>query len=124
MTDVTRGTQSGGERLAFVFDTRRVKPSGLAGELVLSPEQMKGTDPARLHSQLARTPYAVAFISHGMTFILTTVHIVWGKGAKRRTPEVAAIADWLADWSGGDRLPKPRPARARRLQHRPAGDAN
>jgi len=99
MTDVARGRQAGGERLAFVFDTRRVKPSGLAGELVLSPEQMAGADPAILDHQFARTPYAVAFISHGLTFILTTVHIVWGKGAKQRTPEIAAIAAWLHDWS-------------------------
>ena len=35
LTDVTRGDQGNGERLAFLFDTRRVKPSGLACELVL-----------------------------------------------------------------------------------------
>ena len=50
-------------------------------------------------SSSPRTPYAVAFISHGMNFILTTVHIIWDKGAKQRTPEIAAIADWLKDWS-------------------------
>ena len=99
MTDVARGSAAGGERLAFVFDTRRVRPSGLAGEIVLSSEQMSGTSTKKLHQQFARTPYAVAFISHGMNFILTTVHIVWGKGAKQRTPEITAIADWLKDWS-------------------------
>lgn len=99
MTDVTRGTKAGGERLAFVFDSRRVKPSGLAGELVLSPEQLKAKERGAIRQQFARTPYAVAFRSHGMTFILTTVHIIWGSGAKERTPEIKAIADWLADWS-------------------------
>jgi endonuclease/exonuclease/phosphatase family metal-dependent hydrolase len=99
MTDVTKGAKAGGERLAFVFDTRRVKPSGLAGELVLSAEQLGGADPTSIHQQFARTPYAVSFISHGLTFILTTVHIVWGGGAKERTPEIGAIADWLKDWS-------------------------
>jgi endonuclease/exonuclease/phosphatase family metal-dependent hydrolase len=99
MTDVTRGRKAGGERLAFVFDTRRVKPSGLAGELVLSAEQLSGKEPGAIREQFARTPYAVAFQSHGLTFILTTVHIIWGKGAKQRTPEIAAIADWLKQWS-------------------------
>jgi endonuclease/exonuclease/phosphatase family metal-dependent hydrolase len=99
MTDVTRGKKAGGERLAFLFDTRRVKPSGLAGELVLSAEQMNGAEADGVHRQFARTPYAVSFISHGLTFILTTVHIVWGKSKKERTPEIKAIADWLADWS-------------------------
>lgn len=99
MTDVTRGKKAGGERLAFVFDTRRVQPSGLAGELVLSAEQLNGKDPTAIREQFARTPYAVAFRSHGLTFILTTVHIIWGSGAKQRAPEIKAIADWLSDWS-------------------------
>ncbi len=99
MTDVTRGAKAGSERLAFVFDTRRVQPSGLAGELVLSVEQLSGKEPGALTEQFARTPYAVAFRSHGLTFILTTVHIVWGHGAKTRTPEIAGIAKWLKEWS-------------------------
>jgi hypothetical protein len=37
VTDVARGALAGSERLAFVFDVRRVRPTGLAGELVLSP---------------------------------------------------------------------------------------
>jgi hypothetical protein len=37
-TDVTRGRAGNNERLVFVFDTRRVKPSGLAGELVVALE--------------------------------------------------------------------------------------
>ncbi|WP_435279428.1 endonuclease/exonuclease/phosphatase family protein [Streptomyces sp. 1222.5] len=36
LTDVTQGKAGNGERLAFLFDTRRVKPSGLACELVAS----------------------------------------------------------------------------------------
>ncbi len=40
-TDVTEGSQGNGERLAFVFDTRKVKFGGLAGELVLPPSRQK-----------------------------------------------------------------------------------
>jgi len=94
MTDVTRGARAGSERLAFVFDTRRVRPSGLAAELVLSPEDMSGTDPHRLHQQFARTPYSVAFYAKGHTFVLTTVHIRWGREIERE-PEIRAIAEWL-----------------------------
>ena len=100
MTDVTRGKTAGSERLAFVFDTRRVKPSGLAAELVLSAEDLAGTDPATLHEQIARTPYSVAFReSHGLTFVLTTVHIRWGHGESDRTPEIHALARWFKEWS-------------------------
>jgi hypothetical protein len=38
MTDVTRGKAGNNERMAFVFDLRRVRPSGLAGELVVAIE--------------------------------------------------------------------------------------
>ena len=38
VTDVAAGDAGGSERLAFVFDLRRVRLTGLAGEVVLSPE--------------------------------------------------------------------------------------
>ena len=38
MTDVTRGSAGNDERLAFLFDRRRLKPSGLAAEVVVPPE--------------------------------------------------------------------------------------
>lgn len=38
MTDITLGKVGNNERMAFVFDKERVKPSGLACELVVPPE--------------------------------------------------------------------------------------
>lgn len=38
LTDVTRGSTGNSERLGFLFDTTRVKLSGLAGELVIPEE--------------------------------------------------------------------------------------
>ncbi|MHA2313395.1 MAG: hypothetical protein ACXADF_18060 [Candidatus Thorarchaeota archaeon] len=38
MTDETKGRRGNNERLAFVFDTRKVNLSGLAGELVIPDE--------------------------------------------------------------------------------------
>ncbi len=35
LTDVNKGDSGNGERMAYVFDTRRVQLSGLAGELVV-----------------------------------------------------------------------------------------
>ncbi len=101
MTDTGRGSHAGSERLAFVFDLRRVKPSGLAGELVLSREQLAGSDPAKIHEQLARPPYAVAFQSAGRTFVLTTVHLLWGSGEHDplKLKEVEALAEWVEWWS-------------------------
>jgi endonuclease/exonuclease/phosphatase family metal-dependent hydrolase len=103
LTDVTKGPAGNDERLAFLFDSRRVKPSGLACELVVwiatdSPTISEGT----LDRQFARTPYACSFVTTGAnptTFILVTLHVDWGKKAADRTPELRAIAQWLAGWA-------------------------
>jgi hypothetical protein len=39
LTDVVLGDLGHAERLAFVFDQRRLRPSGLACELVVAPEE-------------------------------------------------------------------------------------
>ena len=42
LTDVNEGDAGNGERMAFVFDMRRVRMSGLAGELVV-PDEWRDT---------------------------------------------------------------------------------
>ncbi|MGW2050763.1 endonuclease/exonuclease/phosphatase family protein [Streptomyces sp. NPDC001858] len=99
LTDVTLGKEGNGERLAFLFDTRRVKPSGLACELVVPIEQDAGVSARDLERQFARTPYAVSFLSQGQTFTLVTLHVLFGENAAGRVPELKAIAEWLATWA-------------------------
>lgn len=98
MTDVTKGSAGNFERLAFVFDTRKVRLSGLACEIVL-PEEDPKIGSGAMVSQFARTPYAVSFYSAGRTFILCTLHVKYGQGPHDRIPELKAIAQWLADWA-------------------------
>jgi endonuclease/exonuclease/phosphatase family metal-dependent hydrolase len=100
LTDVTKGSEGNDERMAFLFDTRRVKPSGLACELVVPVEE----DPKRIKAdafnrQFARTPYAVSFLAGDNTFILVALHVLYGKKPEDRVPELKAIAGWLADWA-------------------------
>lgn len=99
LTDVTLGKAGNNERLAFLFDTRRVKPSGLACELVVPLEQDAGVRADSLDRQFARTPYAVSFLSSGQTFTLVTLHVNYGEKAAERVPELKAIAKWLAGWA-------------------------
>ncbi|WP_405656892.1 MULTISPECIES: endonuclease/exonuclease/phosphatase family protein [unclassified Streptomyces] len=99
LTDVTLGKDGNNERLAFLFDTRRVKPSGLACELVVPLEQQTGVSASGLERQFARTPYAVSFLSSGQTFTLITLHVDYGNTAADRVPELKAIAKWLAGWA-------------------------
>ena len=103
LTDVTRGERGNDERLAFVFDLRRVKPSGLACELVVPEEQIqkRGIGEDALRRQFARTPYAVSFRTQpaGQTFILVTLHVLFGDKPSDRLAELRGIADWLAEWA-------------------------
>jgi endonuclease/exonuclease/phosphatase family metal-dependent hydrolase len=102
LTDVTKGTAGNNERLAFLFDTRRVKPSGLACELVVWISDSTRISKEMLDRQFARTPYACSFVTTGTpatTFILVTLHVDWGKTASDRVPELREIADWLSTWA-------------------------
>jgi endonuclease/exonuclease/phosphatase family metal-dependent hydrolase len=101
LTDLTRGAAGNQERMAFVFDLRRVKPSGLAAELVVPIVAETSLSEVGLQKQFARTPYAVSFESQKATFTLVTLHVIWGSNAAERLPEIREIARWLADWSNG-----------------------
>lgn len=102
LTDLTRGGQPANqERMAFLYDTRRVRPSGLAAELVVPLETQTSLTEAGLQRQFARTPYAVSFELQGASFTLVALHVIWGDGSADRLPEVTEIARWMADWAGG-----------------------
>jgi endonuclease/exonuclease/phosphatase family metal-dependent hydrolase len=98
MTDVTLGDAGHNERMAFVYDRRRVQPSGLAAELVVQPEWLDEIAADALTRQFARTPYAVSFKSGSQTFILASLHIAYGD-ASGRVPELKAIARWMEAWA-------------------------
>lgn len=90
-SDVTSGSAGNTERLAYIYDTRRVQPSGLAGEIVLPPDEHG--DPA---DQFARTPYIVGFRAAQEHFALLTAHIKYGNAPDDRLPELRALADHIA----------------------------
>jgi hypothetical protein len=104
-TDVTRGRAGNSERLVFVFDTRRVKPSGLAGELVVAIEEETDLTATILDRQFARTPYAVSFQARAEELTLVTLHVIWGDDEQKRADELKEIATWLADCGRTARAP-------------------
>ncbi len=97
MTDVTLGAAGNNERMAFVFDRTRVRPSGLACELVVPPEWQGeiGED----WTQFARTPYGVSFRAGDATVVLVTLHVDYGDDSAERIPELQAIARWMDEWA-------------------------
>ena len=99
MTDVTEGAAGHNERMAFVFDQRRLVPSGLACELVVPPEWLDEIAADALRRQFARTPYAVSFRAGTTTFVLVMAHVDYGTSSAARIPELAGIARWMAHWA-------------------------
>lgn len=96
VTDTGEGAAANNERLAFVYDTRKVRFAGLAGELVLPPIKIKGKK--QEPKQLARTPYIAGFRSGWTDFALCTVHILYGKGKRNdpaRVAEIRQLAQFL-----------------------------
>ncbi len=107
--------------MAFVFDRRRVEPSGLACELVVLEEWLEEIAPDALHHQFARTPYGVSFRCGSETFILVTLHVTYGYCSADRVPELRGIARGLREWAGPNERLVAEPDRPGRLQHRPPG---
>jgi len=61
--------------VAFVYDRRKVRFGGLAGEIVIPPEKV---DTEVL--QFARTPFVCDFKAGWAPIDLCTVHIYYGEG--------------------------------------------
>jgi exonuclease III len=99
LTDVNRGDAGNGERMGYLFDNRRVQLSGLACELVVPQEWLKVASDEALTEQFVRSPYAVSFKTKTQTFILVTLHILYGNASKDRIKELKGIAKWMADWA-------------------------
>ena len=93
MSDVSEGDRGNTERLAFIYDKRRVQLTGLAGEIVLAPEDHT---PEEWPSQFVRTPYIVGFDAGSLRITLLTVHIHWGDGDEDPAAEVAMLAPEVA----------------------------
>lgn len=95
VTDVTdRALGGNGERMAFLYDSRKVTFGGLAGEIVLPPSKV---DTEVL--QFARTPFVCGFRAGWAKIDLCTVHIYYGESQPldaRRLAEIRHLAGFLA----------------------------
>jgi len=94
MSDGVVGLTGGNEAMAFVYNTNKVKFTGLAGEIVLPENKlMDGV-------QFARTPFMVSFRAGWFDFKLCTVHIYYGQDSvkgiyQRRLQEIKTVSDFL-----------------------------
>ncbi|MGE5691720.1 MAG: endonuclease/exonuclease/phosphatase family protein [Pseudomonadota bacterium] len=96
VSDTSEGDPGHDERLGYLFDLRRVRPSGLVGEIVI-PDADLGQPTSAMRKQFSRTPYSVSFHSGPKAFTLVSLHILYGDRASDRTPELRGIAKWLSE---------------------------
>lgn len=96
-----------GERMTFIYDTRKVWFKNIAGEIVLPPNLLISKTELEIEQkkvvagkQFRRTPFIVAFQSNWFKFNLCTVHIYYGQDSgeklRERKEEIAAIASYLS----------------------------
>jgi len=99
VTDTTEGKPGNEERLAFLYDTRKVSFTGLAGELVLP--DLKTSDGTLVPvKQVVRTPFTAGFRSSWIELQLATVHILYGDSKPDdpdRIAEISSLARFLAE---------------------------
>ena len=113
-TDVTEGTRGNRERMAFLFDARKVRFGNIAGEVVIPPIEKRVPGGRKLvfepSKQLYRTPFLSGFEAGWSRFMLCTVHILYGRNIKddtNRVEEIRRTARFLmsrakekSSWSG------------------------
>ena len=91
------------ERMAFVYDSAKVKTRELVGEIAVAPSDLKNvklpeTTAAKFEG-FDRNPYIASFQARNTVFSLVNVHLYFGKatGAAalgRRALEAYAVARW------------------------------
>ena len=96
VSDVTFGRQGNSERLAFIYDSRKILFGGLAGELVPPAEGKKR--PFKSEFAFARTPYLAGFQAGWFKFTVCTQHAYYGESKPddpQRQKELEAIVELL-----------------------------
>lgn len=97
-TDTTEGSRGHQERMAILWDKKKVKFGGLAGELVLPDVKISGVE--QRVKQLARTPFIAGFKAGWTKFMISTVHILYGEDKKdtpERIEEIKQVAQFMKE---------------------------
>lgn len=71
INDITEGSAGNAERSAYIYNTKRVKLAGIAGEISLHDELTKDST----IKQLKRSPYITGFVAGWKKFSLINLHL-------------------------------------------------
>jgi hypothetical protein len=118
LTDITVGRQGNDERLAFLYNSRKVDFGGLAGQIVL-PVPTKAKKPGKNAPPItelpkayafSRTPFQVGFNSGWFKFEICTTHAYYGTAKPddpQRRLEIAQLARHLIERANDDAADRP-----------------
>ncbi len=90
INDITEGNAGNDERFAYIYDTRRINFTGLAGEIVLWKDILDENE----NFQIKRTPYITGFRAGWKSFAIVNLHLQPDnntKGKKIRKREVELL---------------------------------
>ena len=92
-------TAGNNERMAFLYDSRKVSPLEEIGEIGFSPRELAAVRAAEVGEPFVsfdRTPHLAAFEAGQARFLLANVHLYYGTATEleRRAAEAFAVASW------------------------------
>ncbi|WP_412971443.1 endonuclease/exonuclease/phosphatase family protein [Glaciecola sp. MF2-115] len=83
------------ERIAYVYDKRNVRFTGLAAEADSPRKKNKRTGEYETEFDWWRKPYIASFKSGNFDFVLISAHIRWGKSGRARVKPLKLLAEWV-----------------------------
>jgi len=96
-SDTSEGARGNSERMGYLYDSKKVRFGGLAGELVLPPVKNKKKETVPIE-QIWRTPMICGFKAGWARFMIASVHVQWGEStanSQSRVNEIKQLAKFL-----------------------------
>ncbi len=83
------------ERVAYVYDKRVVRFTGLAAEADAPRKKNPQSGEYETEFDWWRKPYIASFKSGNFDFVLISAHIRWGSGSSARVKPLKLLAEWI-----------------------------
>jgi len=95
MSDFRDDGAGNDERIAYLYDSRMVRFTGLAAEA--NPPREKASDGIyrAVHEDWWRSPYMASFTAGDFDFVMITAHTRWGNSVAERATALGHLADWV-----------------------------
>lgn len=94
-SDFTDDAGGNNERIAFLYDTRMVRFTGLAAEADPPRAKDQATKEWQIKFGWWRSPYMGSFSAGSFDFVVIAAHIRWAGGVTDRLPPLKLLGEWV-----------------------------